>query len=440
MPKKLSEEELSVFGQRLQESIDAYAESGFNQEALAQRLGVHSQTITQWKKGERFPKMDQILEMCQIFRLKSADWLMGITDIRQIDLSSNSQIEEFENIKWIRQEPTNLSPQLLEDAHLGAKLFEFSLDSDMDKNDIPRKGPKKFQNKGQEELDRLLSLAFKSGYIRIVGVEPNEDLETEISNNYPDLWNIHVAALPKRLPTLVQVELITTMAAKQIDPGRIMGLGWGYTVGRFANLLQTPPEICVSLCAMRDENIELWGYSSNCAVATVSNRFPLTQGSYLQYISAEERAAISSANTSSAVQVTNHLSRTGNMSCVVLSVNSLQTTRSRNPARTADYVLEYAAARAMVDNIPEEDCKFACIVLGWLIERDGALAQINPNEHFSIDLETLKKRAKATPVWLIAARYYKAGSVHTAIKHQFANSLVIDAELATKLVEISRQN
>lgn len=78
----MSEKEFNaIFSTRLKYYIDKY---DMTQSELAKRLGVSTQSVTNWCKGAKSPRMDKVDSMCQIFNCKRSDLMEEKTD------SSNS--------------------------------------------------------------------------------------------------------------------------------------------------------------------------------------------------------------------------------------------------------------------------------------------------------------------------------------------------------------
>ncbi len=60
----------AVFSKRLKHYINKY---DMTQSELAKRLGVSTQSVTNWCKGAKSPRMDKVDAMCEIFHCKRSD-------------------------------------------------------------------------------------------------------------------------------------------------------------------------------------------------------------------------------------------------------------------------------------------------------------------------------------------------------------------------------
>ena len=74
----MSEQEFNaIFSKRLKYYINKY---DMTQSELANKLGVSTQSVTNWCKGAKSPRMDKVDAMCQIFNCKRSDLMEEKTD------------------------------------------------------------------------------------------------------------------------------------------------------------------------------------------------------------------------------------------------------------------------------------------------------------------------------------------------------------------------
>lgn len=75
------------------------------QEQLATRLGLVKGSISAYEQGTKYPSLEVLVNLCQIFNV-SADYLLGLSDDRRIKTSALTDeqvkllrglIREFEN-------------------------------------------------------------------------------------------------------------------------------------------------------------------------------------------------------------------------------------------------------------------------------------------------------------------------------------------------------
>lgn len=95
----MSEQEFNkIFSKRLKYYLHQY---NMTQSELASRLGVSPQSVTNWCKGVKSPRMDKIDAMCKFFNIKRSDLMeeqkeelphpcKELTDI-YVQLSDNNQ-------------------------------------------------------------------------------------------------------------------------------------------------------------------------------------------------------------------------------------------------------------------------------------------------------------------------------------------------------------
>ena len=60
----------AIFSKRLRYYLNRY---DMTQTELAKRLGVSTQSVTNWCKGDKSPRMDKVDSMCEIFHCKRSD-------------------------------------------------------------------------------------------------------------------------------------------------------------------------------------------------------------------------------------------------------------------------------------------------------------------------------------------------------------------------------
>ena len=60
----------AIFSKRLRYYLNQY---DMTQTELAKRLGVSTQSVTNWCKGDKSPLMDKVDSMCEIFHCKRSD-------------------------------------------------------------------------------------------------------------------------------------------------------------------------------------------------------------------------------------------------------------------------------------------------------------------------------------------------------------------------------
>lgn len=67
-------------------------QNGLTQAQVAQKLGVTKSVISAYETGLRLPSYDILINISKIFRV-STDYLLGLENIREIDLSGLTEEE-----------------------------------------------------------------------------------------------------------------------------------------------------------------------------------------------------------------------------------------------------------------------------------------------------------------------------------------------------------
>lgn len=66
-----------IFSKRLKYYLNKY---DMTQSELAKRLNVSTQSVTNWCKGDKSPRMDKVDAMCKIFNCRRTDLMEDKTD------------------------------------------------------------------------------------------------------------------------------------------------------------------------------------------------------------------------------------------------------------------------------------------------------------------------------------------------------------------------
>lgn len=88
----------SAFGQRLQ---SAREQAGMSQEAVQEKLGFPTRSITRWENGKSEPGFAKVAAMAKLYGF-STDWIAGHSDIKQ-SLSSGQVIIDGEALAVIEK-------------------------------------------------------------------------------------------------------------------------------------------------------------------------------------------------------------------------------------------------------------------------------------------------------------------------------------------------
>lgn len=83
MARKAVTNDFKVFSERLSVLME---ERGMTQEKLAHELGIKRQTVSLYKNGQSTPDAAQLKNIAVFFDV-SADWLLGLSDVRSQDIT-----------------------------------------------------------------------------------------------------------------------------------------------------------------------------------------------------------------------------------------------------------------------------------------------------------------------------------------------------------------
>lgn|GEM_PF-141496 len=107
-----------VFSKRLRYYLTEY---GFTQSELAKRLNVSTQSVTNWCKGTKSPRMDKVDAMCEIFNCTRADLVQepNKSDYYYNDETKEiaQQIFESKELSLLFDAARDASPEDLQTVH-----------------------------------------------------------------------------------------------------------------------------------------------------------------------------------------------------------------------------------------------------------------------------------------------------------------------------------
>lgn len=82
----------AIFSKRLKYYLNKY---DMTQSELAKRLGVSTQSVTNWCKGDKSPRMDKVDSMCSIFNCKRSDLMEDKSDDTPNTLAAHFDGDEY---------------------------------------------------------------------------------------------------------------------------------------------------------------------------------------------------------------------------------------------------------------------------------------------------------------------------------------------------------
>lgn len=86
-------EELELFAHNLNVFMNRY---GYTQVSLGEAVGNSNTTVNDWVHGRKFPRIDKLDKMCELFHCKRSDLLEKYTTDESIEEDAvNNQLNEF---------------------------------------------------------------------------------------------------------------------------------------------------------------------------------------------------------------------------------------------------------------------------------------------------------------------------------------------------------
>jgi DNA-binding transcriptional regulator LsrR (DeoR family) len=413
----------NLFAERLLVALTAREMS---QSRLAEAMGISRSTITGWLKYHKLPDAFLLAKICTALGC-SADWLLGLeTQLEKQDASGH--------VRWIEQLPPHLQGTQREQIAYGVHLFNRLLLDGGSLADVDAYG-------SWESIRAALLAALRAGAVRLTHVARDADLEAQIKARYPALKEVIVAAAPMLDDTVIRTEFVAFLAATEllnhiIRPG-VVGLGSGYTLLRLCEnsipgIDQFSGTRWVPLLAFPPENMT--DYSANTLARLMSIRHPGSQAVVLPHPVEATTRRIKNLQEEA-------LRLMKNMSTVFVSVSGVD---RRSPSgsthllaefRSADYALEAPDLRSAYGALDDKS-RFGAELLRYLLDREGNIISRDSGVGAQVDLDILRYNcAMIGRVCMVAAGAYKALGVLTCIQNRLVNSLVIDSEIASYLME-----
>jgi DNA-binding transcriptional regulator LsrR (DeoR family) len=414
---------MNTFADRLSALLD---QRGISQSQLAGRLAVSRSTITGWLRYGKLPDADLIARLCRELACPS-DWLLGIASPIERQNPSGK-------IRWLEQTPPGATSAQTEQLAYGIRLFNLFMTENRSAAEVRRAHNAQY-------IRAALQAALRSGAIRLLSVARSTDLETALRGRYPRLKEVVVADTPENYDdTLLRTELVAFLAAREVLSGVIrqsaVGLGPGYTLLRLCE--HSTPSIdqfsgtrWVPLVAFQPQNTD--AYSANYLARLMSLRHPGSRALYLPHpdeCAAEAMKAVH-AETTRAMH---------NMQTLFVSVSGVDR-RDRSghshffaEFRSADYEVEAASLRGEYAGLEAKD-EFGGELLRYLLDRRGQVIGCDPSAGSQVSLDILRYNSEMIgKVCVVAGGAYKAGAARTCVENGLANALVVDSEIATKLL------
>jgi DNA-binding transcriptional regulator LsrR (DeoR family) len=394
-----------------------------SQSQLANALGVSRSTVTGWILHQKLPDAYLIHSLCVALQC-SADWLLGLAQgPEKRDLSSR--------IRWIEQLPPILTDTQRESLTMGQRFFDQMMTQETHVS---------FEHDTSPAVRSALQAVFRTGAIRLTHIARHSTYESRLKALYPNLRDVIVADIPQRVTeTLIRTEIVAFLAMVEILSSltrpQAVGLGSGYTLQRLceqsiASVDQFSGTAWIPLLAFRSSNVE--DYTANSLARLMSIRHAGSHAFYLPHpdeCSTPEMRLIQQETTQ----------RMRNVQTIFVSTSGVDRRHMSGEAhllaqfRSADYLSEAPDLREHYADLHDKE-QFGAEILRTLIDSEGHVLSRDQTVGNQADLEILRYVSAHGRVCLVAACGYKARAVHTCLKNQLVNTLVIDSEIAEYLL------
>ena len=433
------------FGSRLKSVIRS---SGYYQYEVAEAVGVSEPTMSLYVNDKALPPSEILLRICTKLRC-SSDWLLGL-EVTPLNTHEHSGIE------WVEHLPENITPFQKEAIGLGIGVFSALVVENLDADTLIAPNGR-FPNQNWATLHQAFMIAIQAKALRITKVSRNFELEDAVKACFGkqgiSLKNVIVANYLSGKTTyslasaMLGVELVAFLAANEALVGsrligKVVGIGGGYTLRRVAE--QSIPTLnefvgteWIPLHAVEDPSLDNPELSAYFITATLASYHRGSRVLPFPFVPPEKREQLQLGRTSQLPTercAAEALSKLQNASSVFYTVSG---TNLGYPATSPG--LAPKLLQEMYRDLEQRGLlgEFGGSILGWMLNDGGEPIGSNEIQKiiFTPRLDTLMRIASFGDAWLLAAKGYKGRAVRMAIRNGFANSLVIDSEIAHYLID-----
>lgn len=451
-----------IFGKRLTQAMD---EKGIGGAELGRRINVVTRgAVSNWRNGENLPDAIKLREIAKILEV-STDWLLGLSNEntfsdrgQTLELQDSETLarlvaeeHEYEGLRWLEYIPPYIDSEIQEEIEIGISIFRELIENNLTFTEAVKKV-------GVEEGIAMAGRrrAIQTNAIHILAVPRDEQVEEELKARFR-LKNIFVVKdFSQFQSSLTQAELVAFLAAKEVlsclEAPRAIGIGAGYTVARAIQL-----SIPKSNYIHQTKCLPLYTFSANPDGYLTANqnanllatKYPNATVYKLPFVNLPARNRITRSLAKPQNVVKAILGELVSADAILISANgwgrklrNQETMNEQIQFRAADPDIRLSpnymeSLYAQLSKAEQENCSGE--IVGFLIDKEGKPINMRETNKsvLSLGLEALKSRVEASAsVWIIGARAYKATMIYTALIHKFANSLVIDYEIAQELKKL----
>jgi DNA-binding transcriptional regulator LsrR (DeoR family) len=451
---------------------------------LVDVLRIDDATLSRWKTGQRTPTVSQMLQLY----IETED--ERLTKLLRISTEDALVVEkEHEEVRWLEMIPPHFNEEQRAELMEGFDVFDAFFVKSKSTDEVRRSHSEK------SFLDltyfyEVYKSCLRAEALRLTHVPRDTQLEKQLLEAFKNekLRVALVARVPKKCDgSLIRAEFVAWLFANEVIPKmqrqKGIGLGYGYTMLRIAEIAAPSTRTFegvdfIPLTAL-NYPFSSQGYanpessripSSNYVARRFQNKYPSATGWYRKFYRDEE-----DMRANSEAHYHEFREQVKNLSGIVTSVNgigrrSFAETEQEAPAatqwRTSDY-LPLGNLGEVYNKLKDKGYDVAGEIMGVFFDVNGrqlsptrqALPGMSPDEKlqlqvedeqkskidigldssfFQLDLEKLRQTNSRGNSWIVASRNYKSKPTYYAIKHGYANSIVIDTEIAEQLLELKR--
>lgn len=451
----------SIFSTNLRQRLVSH---NISQKQLAEKIGRSPALVSCWVNGNNLPRADDLVQIAQFLDC-SVDSLFNLhqtTDHEHV----YDGLKWVENVpRYIQQMPQPIAQFLEEEIKLGIKLFNTLVVERMSSRDCidPIDGP--FPGQSWNSLNRAFKVAISSNALSLTYVPRDTEKERALHRLFPHLRQVVVAALPKNVygeyldSSVIRTEFVALLAATHALTGMPLrsakvGIGPGYTMMRFAHLVIPTSNWFagtewVPLSAQRIS--EDYSYTANQIVTTLGHRCLGSRAYSLPFIEPDKRRQSLGGNpalrpdTQRALETVLSLR---DVSAIFMSVSGIDKHEMEHLVIQDEFLSsdgEHISRlyTQMYSELQEQGVAHQMIgeLLGHMFDADGKLVGLPKwRESYkdillTVNFNHLQRAALTSYVWLIAAGRHKRKAVLAATASKIVNSLVIDADIASYIIQ-----
>ncbi len=424
-----------------------------NQTIFAKAMGTTQSTVSRWCRGIGIGVLVGIDRLVQTHGTSILEKLFQ----RQSEFTREITDESGESLGQLRWEvriPEYLTEEQAIHCNEGAKFFVNIVKEGLSVAQATKASIFADKPKATAHLYFSLQIALASGVLKITQVPRHEKYEQELLKwSKGRLKDVRVAVVPRNSDkdyhscTTIRTEYVSWLTSYSVLPhikSGLVGVGGGYTIRRMAELSVSSVGLFkgttwIPLVTYHDkvDGSVNKDTDANYTTHLLVSKHPESQSLFYNFNSIDTNPSVDAEIMKAHAELD-----TG-----FVSVNGDGRKTDGKKAgeygqyRNANYMGDSPLIR-LFNSVPEE--QVAGEFLGQLLDDKGKIVtykDVNKDirefvEQIELGRIIERVRDNDTRMWLLAAREYKIRPTLMAIRHGLVNCLVVDEEIAEKLLEI----